>query len=436
MEEIQSTVEESGPAARTLKVSVSPQHVRGRFDQAYRRLQSRAQLKGFRKGKAPRPMLEKVYGEEVEREVLTELIEEGCAQSIREHSLDIVSQPRLLKHEYEGEGGLSFEASVEVRPDVRLGRYQGLPADLLIVAVEDKHVDAQLELLRQRMAVLQTESDREMVQNGDVVVFDMYGFDGDEPVPGTSGEDLALEVGSGRFPEDFEKQLVGVRRGERTSLVVAFPEDHGDEKLRGRTIRFDVTVKEVKTKVLPPVDDSLALEAGLEGIETLEALRERIRQDLRDRARRDGERRMHSALLSALVDAHDFELPKALLHQTIHGYMHEMGVEAHGDDPRAEELHKALEPRAQRELKAQFILDAIAAAEGIEVTQDEMETRVRAQMVQAGRRADELRKHYSRPGAVAELRRGLMREKAAQKVFESATVQEREVDESQVADHA
>ncbi|HYC57688.1 MAG TPA: trigger factor [Candidatus Binatia bacterium] len=433
MEEIRSTVEESGPAARTLKVSVSPQHVRGRFDRAYQRLQSRAQLKGFRKGKAPRPMLEKVYGEEVEREVLNELLEEACAASIREHSLDIVSMPRVLKHEYEGEGGLSFEAAVDVRPDVKLGRYQGLPADLLVAAVGEDKVDEQLERLRERMAVLQTEAERDTVAFGDVVVFDMFGFEGEEPVAGTSGEDIVLDVGANRFPPDFEKQLPGVRRGERTSIVVTFPEEHGDEKLRGRTIRFEVTVKEIKTKILPPVDDSLAIEAGIEGVESLDALRDRIRQDLRDRARREGQRQMQNELIGRLVDAHEFELPKALLHQTIHGYMHELGVEAHGSE-QSEELHKALEPRARQELKATFILDAIAAAEGVEVSQEEMEQRVRAQLAQAGRRAEEVRRHYSRPGAVADLRQTLMREKAAQKVFESAVVQEREVEDSQVAD--
>jgi trigger factor len=434
MSEIQSTIEETGPIARTLKVSVSAAHVRGSFDKAYRKLQSRAQIKGFRKGKAPRPMLEQFYGAEVERDVLTELIEEGCAKSIREHGLDIVTAPRLLKHEYAGEGGLAFEAAVDVRPDVRLGQYKGLAVEKLVARVEDSHVEAALEALRGRMAVLHTVTDRSTVQGGDIVQFSMYGFEGDRAVPGTSGEGLMLEVGSGRFPEDFETQMVGVERDQRTPLTVSFPEDHSDENIRGKTIRFEVTVTEIKEKVLPSLDDSLAVEAGIEGVETLDALREKIREDLRERARREADRRVQNTLIGRLVEAHDFQVPDALLHETIHGYMHEMGQEPAHDSEESHRLHEALAPRARGELRAGFLLDAIAVAENVEVTREDMENRIRAHLASAGRRVDEVRRHYSQPQAIADLRRNLLREKAAGIVFESASVQEREVEESQVAD--
>lgn len=427
-------MEEAGPVARTLKVSVSPEHVRGRFDAAFRKLQSKAHLKGFRKGKAPRALLEQTYGQEVERDVLTELIEEACAESIREHGLDVVTAPRLVHHEFADEGTLTFEVGVDVRPDVRLGQYKDLPVEKLVVRVEDRHVDAMLDGLRQRMAVLKVEDERTVVEPGDVVVFDMHGFEGDTPVPGTSGEGVVLEIGSGRFPEDFEKQMVGVTRGQRTPLTVTFGEDHGDESLRGKTIRFDVTVNEIKSKVLPPVNDELAAEAGIEGVDTLQGLRDRIREDLAQRAQRDADRRVQDALLGRLVDAHEFELPESLLEETIHEYIHELGI-AHGsEEEKSPELRTTLEARARRSLKAGFLLDAIAALEALEVTKEELESRIRAQIASAGRRADEVRRHYSKAGAIADLRRSLLREKAAQQVFESASVQEREVEESQVAD--
>ncbi|HXC49865.1 MAG TPA: trigger factor [Candidatus Limnocylindrales bacterium] len=432
MSEIQSTVEEQG-IHRTLKVSVSPEHVRGCFDRAYRSLQNKAQLKGFRKGKAPRPMLEKFYGAEVERDVLTELIEEGCTQTIREHKLDIVTPPRLVKHEY-AEGGLSFEAAVDVRPDVELGQYLGLPAEKLIVRVEDTHVDAALEAMRNRMAVLRVEEERTTVENGDVIVFTMFGFEGDKAVPGTAGEGILLEVGSGRFPEDFEKQLPGIERGKKSPIMVTFSEEHGDESLRGKTIRFEVTVTEIKVKVLPPLDDNLAAEAGIDGVETLDQLRAKIREDLSERARRDADRRMQNALVGKLVESHDFEVPNELLHETIHGYMHEMGAKPAHDSEESKNLHEALAPRARGELRAGFILDAIAKAEELDVTKEELENRLRAHLASAGRRVEEVRRHYSQPHAIAELRRNMLREKAAERVFASATVQEREVEESKVAD--
>jgi trigger factor len=434
MSDIQSTIEESGPIARTLKVSVSPEFVRSSYDKAYTALQRRAQLKGFRKGKAPRPMLEKFYGAEVERDVLTDLIEEGCAQSIREHKLDVVTAPRLVKHEATGEGGLAFEASVDVRPDVKLGQYKGLEVEKLVPKIEESHVDAQLEALRNRMAVLRVEEERATVQQGDVIVFTMFGFEGDTAVPGTAGEGLMLEVGSGRFPEEFEKQLPGLERGVKSPVTVTFSDEHADENVRGKTIRFDVTVTEIKVKVLPPLDDSLAAEAGVEGVETLEALREKLRADLRERAGREAQRSVQNQLIGKLVEAHDFEVPSSLLHETIHHYMHEMGSEAAHDSEESQKLHEALAPRAKAELRAGFILDAIAIAEQVEVSRDDMENRIRAHLASAGRNVEQVRRHYSQPAAIADLRRNLLREKAAQCVFDSAAVQEREVEESKVAD--
>jgi len=427
-------MEEAGPAARTLKISVSPELVRGRFDAAFRKVQARAQLKGFRKGKAPRALLEQAYGEEVERDVVGELIEEACVESIRQHGLDVVAAPRLVHHQFAEEGGLTFEVGVDVRPDVRLGQYKDLSAEKLIVRVEDRHVDGTLEGLRQRMAVLRVEEERVVVEPGDVLVLDMHGFDGDAPVPGTSGEGIVLEVGSGRFPQEFETQLVGVTRAVRTPITVTFGDAHPDESLRGKPIRFEVTVAEIKTKVLPPVDDSLAAEAGLEGVETLEALRARIREDLRVRAVRDAERRLQDILLARLVDAHEFDLPGSLLEETIHGYIHELGIPHGSEEEKSPELLASLEARARRSLKAGFLLDAIAAIENLDVSKEELEGRIRAQMASAGKRADEVGRHYSKAGAIAELRVSLLREKAAHCVFESASVQEREVEESQVAD--
>jgi trigger factor len=434
MSEIQSTIEESGSIQRTLKISVSPEHVRGCFEKAYRKLQNKAQLKGFRKGKAPRPMLEQAYGPQVERDVLSELIEEGCAQTIREHKLDIVTAPRLVKHEFDGQA-LSFEAAVSIRPEIELGQYLGLPAERLVEKVPDAAVDSALETLRNRMAVLRIEEERSTVSEGDVVVFTMYGFEGDKPVPGTSGEGLLLEVGSGRFPEDFEKQLVGIERDVKTPVTVSFSDEHADENVRGKTIRFDVTVTEIKVKVLPELDDSLAAEAGIEGVETLEALRAKVRADLEERARREADRRMHNTLIGKLVESYDFEVPQELIHDTIHGYMREMGAQPAHDSDESHKLHEALAPRARGEIKAGFILDAIARTEDLDVTREELENRVRAHLASAGRQVEEVRRHYSQPHAIADLRRNMLREKAAERVFASASVQEREVEESKVADN-
>jgi trigger factor len=434
MTQVESSIELESPVVRTLKVSVGADRCRQAIDKAFAELGRKAHLKGFRKGKVPRKVLEQHYGESVQRDVVSDLIEEVAGELIREHDLDVVAAPRLLSQGYDSTAGLSFELQLETRPEFDLPEYKDRTATMEIVRVADEDVAAAVESLRERMAMLVTVEDRREVVEGDVVTFDMYGFDeAGEAVQGTSGQGVQLEVGGGRFPEDFEKGLAGCRIKEKSSVSVAFAEDHADEDLRGRTVRFDVTVTEIKRKVLPELDDEFAAELGVEGCDTLEALQARVREDLQARARSDAERGMRDALIGALVEELEFDVPSSLVESSLHSYLHELGA-AHGPEDKVAELEEALRPQAVKQVRARFLLDAIARAEQIDVAREEIEERVRRQLAGAGKDAERVREHYSRPGAVADLAASLAREKAVAKVVESARITEREMDRSEVAD--
>ncbi len=242
MLEVEATVETTGPVARTIKVSVPQETVENELNDAYAKLNLKVQLKGFRKGKVPRRILEQTYGTEVMRDVLSDLIEKACGETIRLNEFDVVAAPRLLDHRYEQGSDLSFEAHLELRPQFELGKYSGLDGVRRVVRVEDSHVDKALASLRERGAVLETVEDRGDIEPGDIVVFDMYGFHEGEAVKGATGEAVQIEVGAGRFPEEFEKQLVGVTRAVKTPITVPFADDHPNEEMAGKTIRFEVTV--------------------------------------------------------------------------------------------------------------------------------------------------------------------------------------------------
>ncbi len=434
MPDIESTIEETGPIVRNLKVTVAGGRIAAEFDAAFQKLRSSVQLKGFRKGKVPRDILEKHYGEEVQRDVIGSTIESACAEVLREHEFDIVAPPRLLSHDYDEEKGLTFEVRVELRPEFELAEYKGLEGVRRTVRVEEHHVDAAIQALRERMAVLETEEDRVNVEPGDVVVFDMYGFSEGAPVAGTSGEGVQLELGAGRFPEEFEKQMVGVTRAIKTPITVSFPDDHGDENVAGKTVRFDVTVREIKKKVLPDLDEEFVNELGFEDCESMEDVRGRVRRDLQERASLDADRRMRGALIEGLVDAHHFDVPETLVEEAIHARLREIGAEEAPED-KMRELHDALEPGARKQVRAGFVLDAVVRAEDVEVSKEDVEERVRQQLAMAGPRADEVRKHYSTREAVGELAATVAREKAVTKVVELSTVSDVEIDETEVADH-
>ncbi len=430
---VSSTVEPTGALARKLSVSVAAERVDAELGKAFQSLAGRAKLKGFRKGKAPRAVLEREYGEEVRRDVVNGLIDSACGEAIESNQLDVVIAPRLLRHDLKQDGALEFEAEVEVRPEFSLGPYKKFEVQRKIVRVEDAHVQAALEGLRERMAILETESDRVNVEPGDVVVFDMYGFHDGEAVAGASGEGIQLETGKGGFPEDFEKQLIGVTRAIKTPIVVQFADDHHEESVAGKTIRFDVTVREIKRKVLPDLGDEFAKDLGWEDCDSLDDLRRRVRKDLEGRAGRDADGRVRSEMIETLVDANEFEVPPTLIEQTISRLAYGMGLREVPQD-KVEELRATLRPRAVRQVRAGFVMDAIASSEKLEVAKEELEQALREQIMRAGDRAEEVRKYYSDASALVELHTSLLREKALERVVELSTQRDVEVDESQVAD--
>jgi trigger factor len=391
-------------------------------------------MPGFRKGKVPRSVLEREYGEDVHQQVLQEVLEEACVETLAEHEIEAVGNPLLLSHNLSEAMTLTFEAQVEVKPAFDLAKYKSLEMVCRVVRVDEEHLDAALKSLRERAAVLQTEEDRVNVCAGDVIVFDMYAFAEGEPIDSASGEGIQLEVGSGRFPEEFEKQLAGVTRGIRTPIDVHFPAEHGDAELAGKLVRFQVTVREIKNKILPNLDDDFAHEIGYEDCGTLAELRGKIRGELEAHARADAERRARNELITQVVDAHSFDVPQALVERQVVDTLREMGVRDLPEE-RIEEVRSALEPGAIKQVRARFILEAIAAAEALEVADDELESEINRQVAGAGAQGDRAREYFSRPGAKHGLRANMLRDKALARVVELSTRRDVEVDESQVADH-
>ena len=273
-------LQEEGPIRRILTIQVPGPRVQEAMERAYRDLAGKAKVPGFRKGKVPRKVLEKNYGDQVRSDVVETLIERCCIEALQEKNIEPVASPQLLSKDFADGEALTFQIQVEVRPDFQLDSYKGLDVERRIVRVEDSHVEQALGSLRERYATLLTEEDRVNVAGGDVIVFDMDAFVDGLPMEDASGKGVQIEVGAGRFPEDFETGVVGVTRGIQTPIDVKFPEDHGDAKLAGQLVRFQVTVREIKNKILPALDDDLAREVNIDGVDSLYALRGKIRDCL------------------------------------------------------------------------------------------------------------------------------------------------------------
>jgi trigger factor len=432
MSELQVAVNEDGPVRRRIEIVVPAERVRDETERAYKRLAARVQIPGFRRGKVPRKVLEERYADDVRSDVVRHLVERTCGEAVRERAIPVVASPEVVDHGLSDDGSLRYVALVEVRPTFELGEYRGLEMVRKIEKVDEAQVDAMVARLRDRTAVLETEEDRVNVAAGDVVEFDMAATSEGRPIEKASGTGIKMEVGAGRFPDEFERQMIGVTRGIETPIAVPFPADHADAELAGKLVRFAVTVRSIKNKILPTVDDDFVKDLGWEGCETVDQLREKVRADLETHAREAADRRLRGELLGRLVESHPFEVPESLVNRQMGATLRDMGVSEIPED-KVEEIRSKLEPSAIRQVRARFLLEAIAAAEGIEVSDEELQNEIRRQFAGAGAEAETLRRYYSSPGAIGGLRLDMMRQKAMDRLAEFASARDEYVEESRVA---
>jgi trigger factor len=377
---ISTSVTELPESRVRVQAEVPPEEVEKSIAQAARLLGRNMRVPGFRAGKAPAPVVIKRVGREaVLDEAVRDSIGSWYSAAIDAAAIVPVGEPQLDMGELPGHGQpLTFSIEIGVRPEARLGEYKGLEVGKREPAASDEQVEAEVEALRERAGRLETVA--RPAADGDFVVMDYKGTLDGEPFAGGEGRDQMIELGSGRLVPGFEEQLTGASAGEERTVTVTFPDDYGAEELAGNEAEFAVTVKEVKAKELPPVDDDLAAEAGFD---TLDELRDDIRERLAEGEERriDAEFReavLDSAVANAkvdvpdpLVEARSRELWEQMLHSLSHqGISKEMYLQISGrseDDIVAE--GKA---DAERQLKREAVLAAIVAAESIEPSEDEL----------------------------------------------------------------
>jgi len=372
------TIEDSA-VVRTVSVEVPEARVSQLFKRTYDKLARSAQVKGFRRGKAPRKVLERVYGaaaaEEVERalvsETLSDALELAAVQPVTEPDIDV--QPAVA------DGPFRYSARVEVKPSIELPDLEGLPGKQPKVAIEESSVDEQLEQLRRESAPLVEVPDGELASDGDTVEVDFEGRIDDEPFDGGSATSLPIELGSGRMIPGFEEQLVGVIGGEERELTVTFPDDYGAETLRGKEATFAVKVGAVKRLELAALDDEFAKDVGED---SLEELRSKLRKQLEDRAEQQAKSMLHQSLMEELVERSDFEVPPGLVERQIHAQMKSMRQQFEGrvaEDVLQSELarmHETGRDGAERRVRESLLLDAILRDQGLSVDESAVDARL------------------------------------------------------------
>ncbi len=425
---------EESPILRVLSVTVDASRVDKAFDRTYRNLQKEVRVKGFRPGKAPRSVLERMYGASIPDDIQRLLVAETLGDAIELASLTPVSEPNIDAERPAPSAAFSYEARVELKPEIELPDTQGLPAKRPSVEVAADEVLTQLESLRERSAPIVEEPEGTTAEDGHAVTIDFVGSIDGEVFEGGSAKGHELELGSGQLVPGFEEQLVGVVAGEDRQLEIDFPEDYGNADLAGKHAVFDVHVEAVKKRQPAELDDDFAKDLGDE-FETLEQLRERIRSDLQSQREHAAEQMLRRTVMDSLVARTDFELPPGVVERQLQHQIESFRREYENQVP-AEVLESQLtriaeEGRegAERRVREAFLLEAVAKAESVEATDEDVDQRL-DEMAEARRMPPaQLRKLARDQGWYESMRSEFVDQKALDLLVERADVEEIESDE-------
>jgi trigger factor len=411
---------------RKVRVELPGDKVAREFTKAYQTLSQRVRVKGFRAGKAPRSVLQGIYGEEIKGQVRSRLVEDTLGEVIKERGLHVVSRPEIETEELADGAEFSFSAVFEVKPQIELKNYLGVEVEKAKIAVTDEQVEQALKRLQEGHARLEPVENRDVVESGDFVTLDFAGTIDGKEFPGGKADNYQIEVGGGQILPEFDNAVTGARRGEAKLARVRFPDDYPNRDLAGKTADFTITVREIKQKVLPPLDDEFAKEHGESG--SLEELKGKIRERLGEELKKYQEGELKERVLSRIIEAHAFAPPPALVERQtrylMERYQSSTGEGAAPNAPSMEETRKALEARATRQVQATLMVEKIAETEHIDVPESEVQARVDALVRAAGERGKTLRQYYSRQEARDELRSQLVFDRTLDFLLERASVKE------------
>jgi trigger factor len=374
-------VESVSPIERKVTIEVDPERVAQEIELAYTGLGRRVKLRGFRPGKAPRKVLERHFRGEVESEVAEKIVQQTFAEAVRVESIDIVAPPQVSIAEGVAAGKpLRYTARVEVKPKLSPKDYKGLSVTRKPPEVTDDQVAAEITKIQESMAQLVPAEGRFEAQEGDWALIDHEGTVDGKPFEGSNAEGVTVKVAPGAIAEGNLGQLAGRKIGDTIELDEPFAADHRLESLRGKSAHMKVTLKGIKVRQLPQVDDALAKSLGIEGVETLDQLRARIRADLDKREKHRADTELKDALVKAALEKNDFEVPPALIERAIDA-MIEGAAERFarsGIDIRRLQLDYArmrgdLRDQALLQVRGRLLLEAIADAEKLDVTDEDLQ---------------------------------------------------------------
>lgn len=416
----------------TVEITIDSAEVEKAYKQASKNLGDKVAIPGFRKGKVPAEILSKHVGEgSIIEESMDLMLPPAYGQALTELDLDPIDRPKVDIVSFDKKGPAVFTVEIQVVPEGKLGEYKGLKLERKLVDLDENYVDNELEAMRTKTAKIETVEDP--AEHGDTVVIDFEGYVDDVQFEGGTGAKYPLELGSNSFIPGFEEQLIGIKAGENRDVNVKFPDEYHAEDLKGKESVFKVLAHEVRRKKLSELNDDFAKEVS--DFDTLEELRNDVKLSITNQKQQQADNALRAQALDLAIENIEVEIPEIMvLERTnqflkdIEGDLQQQGMELQKyfelTGMTEEKIREEYRGNAEKHIKRDILLDAVAAAEKIEATEEDIEREITAIAEVYGQDKAMLENYFKTPENIRMLSKGIRREKALQVILENADIKE------------
>jgi trigger factor len=425
---MQVTVEDLSTVKKVLHIEIPEKVVVGELDKAYKDLKKNAKVKGFRPGKTPRTVLERLYKKDVNADVSSKLIQESLIDAIKEAELNIVGRPEIKPPIVDGKGPYKYDATVEIEPEIETVDFKGLTLKKNLYKVSAEEMDAQLKMLQKNLAQQKTLEENRPAQEGDFVLVDYEGFKDGKPFAETQKtENFTLKIGDGPILKEFDEQLIGMSTGETREVKVHFPEDYFNNKVANLEITFNVKLNGIREVVLPEIDDEFAKDLGK--YETLGQLKEEISSNLLKGYEKRSDQEVQEQIFTALLEKINFEVPDSLIAFELAGIIEEVErtLTYHGSslEERSltkEDLAEKYRDTAIKQVRRRLILKKIVEQENLTLSGEDLENGYKDMAEAFNRPVEEIKNFYEQKGSNIELfKRSLLEKKVIKLIIENSS---------------
>ncbi|WP_300668365.1 trigger factor [Desulfoluna sp.] len=426
------TVEDVNSVKKTLHIEMPNETIISELDAAYNQLKKTAKVKGFRPGKAPRSVLERMYKNDVHGDVVSKLIQTALVEAIRENEYNIVGQPEIVDMpELDPTSAFKFTASVELRPEIGEINFKEMTLTKTLYKATDEEIEAQLQMLRRNGAKREPLAEARPVENGDYAVLTYEGFNGGEPFENTPLiENQQMKIGSAAMSNQFDEQIVGMNIGDEKEFEITYADSYVNSNLAGNTLTFKVKLNQVLSEVLPELTDEFAKTMG--PFDTMDVLKEEIVKNLSANYEKRTEQELNEQVFSTLIERHEFDVPGIMVEYELDAILAEaerafqmngMNIEQLGKS--REELREQYRELAEKQVRRHLLLASIVQQEAMELSDEELNAGYADMAAMVSQPIEAIHAFYqANPDKIEILKLTLLEKKAARLIIETSDVDE------------